>query len=79
MINQMNQMQQEIDHYDSELLRKEKVLEEQSNRIEELEDLIAQNKNISEMEEGPLKKELEGAYNSIREQQKQLEEYQRVS
>ena len=31
------------------------------------------------MEEGPLKKELEGAYNSIREQQKQLEEYQRVS
>ena len=78
LINNMNEMKREIEHYDSELLRAEKVVNDQANRIEELEDHIDKIKRMEGMNDNSLKEELENAISTIHENERKLEEYRSV-
>ena len=71
-------MKNELEQYDEELNRRQKILESQSQRIYELEEHIENSKKMDVMGEDSLKQELHNAIETIRENERSLDEYRKV-
>ena len=69
----MNDMKNELEQYDEELNRRQKIMENQSTRIFELEEHIENSKKMDVMGEDSLKEELHNAIETIRENERNIE------